>query len=65
MLSDWGGWDFPQQLSLNYKKYAYFGLSALGKTPKGQSIDVIRPHRIEDPLLWLLSFHNIIPRNKK
>jgi GTPase SAR1 family protein len=65
MLSDWGGWDFPQQLSVNYKKYGYFGLSALGKAPKGQNIDVIRPHRIEDPLLWLLSLHNIIPRNKK
>jgi len=65
MLSDWSGWDFPQQLSINFKKYAYFGLSALGKTPKGQSIDVIRPHRIEDPLLWLLSYHNIIPKGKK
>jgi len=65
MLSDWGGWDFPQQLSVNYKKYSYFGLSALGKVPKGQNIDVIRPLRIEDPLLWLLSFHNIIPTYKK
>ena len=65
MLSEWGGWDFPQQLSINYKKYSYFGLSALGKAPKGHNIDVIRPHRTEDPLLWLLSLHDIIPTKKK
>lgn len=65
MLIDWNGHDYTQQLSINYSKYSFFGASSLGKIPEKGNIDVIRPHRIEDPLLWLLALNNVIPSNGK
>jgi GTPase SAR1 family protein len=43
-------------LSQRYAEYALFGLSALGGVPSDGRVGTggVRPHRVEDPLLWLL-----------
>ena len=46
-------------MRLNYKDFRYFGVSALGAEPDYENATVaaggVRPHRVEDPVLWLLS----------
>ena len=45
-------------LSATFRRYRYFGLSALGHSPRpDRRVDVSRisPYRVEDPLLWLLT----------
>ncbi|WP_030172522.1 TRAFAC clade GTPase domain-containing protein [Spirillospora albida] len=43
-------------LAQQYTDHALFGLSALGAAPAGDRVGAggVRPHRAEDPLLWLL-----------
>jgi GTPase SAR1 family protein len=43
-------------LGQHYAHYALFGLSALGGMPDDGRVGTggVRPHRVEDPLLWLL-----------
>jgi GTPase SAR1 family protein len=43
-------------LGQHYAHYALFGLSALGGMPHDGRVGTggVRPHRVEDPLLWLL-----------
>lgn len=61
LLSNWAGSDLMQQVSVNYDKYSYFGLSALGCNPgTEQTISNVVPHRVEDPFLWLLWQHKLI-----
>jgi hypothetical protein len=63
LLREWGAEAFISQLETNYNKYSYFGVSALGlnnnPTAAGK-IERPRPHRIEDPLLWLLKENDVI-----
>ena len=65
LLSEWGAESFMAQVDVNYTKYSYFSVSALGlnNNPTGSgnnNIERPRPHRIEDPLLWLLKENNVI-----
>lgn len=59
LLREWGGDLLDRLLRANYEEYRYFAVSALGAEPDythGQLVPGgVRPHRIEDPLLWLLS----------
>jgi GTPase SAR1 family protein len=59
LLHDWNAGDIDNQMSLNYEKFRFFGVSALGAEPhyaqQQAAAGGIRPHRIEDPLLWILS----------
>jgi hypothetical protein len=59
LLYEWNAADIDSHLSLNFDTYRYFGISSLGEPPdyaSNQAADGgIRPHRVEDPLLWLLS----------
>lgn len=59
LLHRWNAQDIDAHIRLNYKDYRYFGLSALGAEPDYESNAVaaggVRPHRVEDPVLWLLS----------
>ena len=67
LLTEWGAESFMSQVDVNYIKYAYFAVSALGmnNNPKEDSrIDRPRPHRIEDPLLWLLMENGVIKPSK-
>jgi len=50
-----------------FKKYSFFGATALGANPNGTKIDSkgIRPRRVLDPLLWLLAEYGYIKTIKK
>lgn len=65
LLAEWGENRFIAQIKNNYKNFSFFCLSALGldNLPTGRTIKRPRPHRIEDPLLWLLSENGIIPHD--
>ena len=56
LLDSWGARSFTSQLENNYKTYSYFAVSALGldNNPSSRRFDIPHPHRIEDPLLWLM-----------
>jgi hypothetical protein len=66
MIREWKGAGLIQQLRLNFKNYGFFGMTALGCNPddKTKQIDRFRPHRVEDPFLWMLRHHNLIPESK-
>ncbi|REE97200.1 TRAFAC clade GTPase domain-containing protein [Thermomonospora umbrina] len=63
LLHEWDGGQIDQLLRANYRSYGFFGLSALGEPPRDGKIaeSGIRPHRVEDPFLWLLSQFKVIP----
>lgn len=55
------------QLSMNYSNYSYFGVSSLGmknSPDKNGVFSTPRPHRVEDPVLWILKENKIIPAMK-
>jgi hypothetical protein len=59
LLYRWGAQDIDAHISGNYRDYRYFGVSALGAEPDYQDYKIapggVRPHRVEDPVLWLLA----------
>lgn len=67
LLQEWNANAFISQLEMNYTNYSYFAVSALGlnnnPTTDGR-IDRPRPHRIEDPILWILNQKGIIKGRK-
>jgi hypothetical protein len=64
LLNQWNASDIDIHMRLNYSNYRYFGVSALGAEPDYASHAVaaggVRPHRVEDPLLWLLSKTGVV-----
>lgn len=67
LLVEWGAESFMFQVDVNYTNHAYFTVSALGmdNNPKeNRKIDRPRPHRIEDPLLWILKENGVIKSSK-
>ena len=67
LLVEWGVESFMSQVDLNYMNHAYFAVSSLGmdNNPKeNRKIDRPRPHRIEDPLLWILKENGVIKSSK-
>lgn len=61
LLWEWGEQEFLRHLQLNYDNYGLFAFSALGHSPDEEGkIEVPRPIRIEDALLWILQENNII-----
>jgi GTPase SAR1 family protein len=59
MLHDWNADDIDIHLSHNYDTFRFFGVSSLGAEPDYAQGRIapggIRPHRVEDPLLWLMA----------
>jgi Double-GTPase 2 len=56
LLDDWDGPQIDQLMRHNYAHFRYFGVSALGALPVDSlTVGEIRPHRVHDPFLWLLS----------
>jgi hypothetical protein len=59
LMHEWNAADIDTHMRLNYSDYRYFGVSALGAEPDYRSNSVapggVQPHRVEDPVLWLLS----------
>lgn len=64
LLHEWDADAFLSQLETNYSDFSYFAVSALGlhNNPEEKSgkIQRPRPHRIEDPFLWILKENGVI-----
>ena len=63
LLHDWNGRQIDVYLQHNYRRFRYFGVSALGAipTPDKRTSTVIAPYRVGDPILWLLSNAHMVP----
>lgn len=66
LLVDWGGNSVDGHLRTNYRDFRYFPVSALGEPPVGGAISDrgVRPLRVEEPLLWLLSKFGVVASRK-
>ncbi len=66
MVSHWGGDGLLTMLETNYENYRFFGLSALGSEPDYamQRVDErgLMPHRVAEPLLWLMAQRGFLPK---
>lgn len=65
IVSQWGGDDVLAMLRFNFESYRFFVASALGAEPNYQERRVnsrgLLPHRVAEPLLWLMSERGFIP----
>jgi hypothetical protein len=65
LLHDWGGDDIDRHLRFNYATFRYFAVSSLGAPPDYDAGTVtlsgVHPHRVDEPLLWLLSQFHVVP----
>ncbi len=65
LLMEWDDQTILQQVMTRYKRFGYFGLSALGCNPQAdRKIPRVLPRRVEDPFLWLLHEHGLVPSVK-
>ncbi|USI89654.1 hypothetical protein [Rhodococcus pyridinivorans] len=66
MIDEWGGGQLLRLLEANYDNYRLFGASALGAEPEYRQLKVnnrgILPHRVADPLLWLMADRGFLPK---
>jgi hypothetical protein len=56
-LQSWGETQFIENINSPVhfnKKATFFGISALGDMPVGNSIKNLKPYRVMDPLIWIL-----------
>lgn len=63
LLQSWGQQSLITQIDLDYKNFAFFALSSLGFGNEPDSSRKIKrpaPHRVEDPLLWLMAENNLL-----
>jgi hypothetical protein len=66
LLQEWDSGIIPQQAETHYRRSGFFGLTALGCNPHGdQKIPRVLPRRVEDPFLWLLHCHGLIPTARR
>lgn len=62
LVESWVGQEFYQTLSTHFTNFAFFGLSALGSSPKPDGkIAKFHPFRVADPFLWILAQAGVIP----
>lgn len=55
LLESWGARELLGHVKSQFSDWAFFGVSALGEKPGPQGeIRRVTPHRVLDPLLWLL-----------
>ena len=68
LVEQWGGDDVLRHLRFNYTDYRFFVASALGTEPEYASGRVdgqgLRPHRVAEPLLWLMARRGFLPTEK-
>lgn len=63
-LLNQGHHSFMAAIETNFRgdKVKYFGISSFGYPPKEDgSLNEVKPHRVLDPLFWMLANENIIP----
>jgi hypothetical protein len=66
LVREWSGEGLLAQLKHNFKRYAFFGVSALGCNPHGTNkIDKVISRRVTEPFLWLLWLHGLIHDGKR
>ncbi|WP_343450279.1 hypothetical protein [Micromonospora oryzae] len=69
LLHEFGGDEIDSHLSTNYTNFRYFVVSALGAPPDyaNQKVDPggVRPFRVAEPLLWLLSRFGVVRRETR
>jgi hypothetical protein len=59
----WLGARVDTFLKEEFRHVAYFGVSALGEQPDGGRLrNGVSPHRVEDPILWMLDHWGALPR---
>ncbi|CCQ45055.1 putative uncharacterized protein [Pseudarthrobacter siccitolerans] len=65
LVEQWGGAGLIRKLEHNYTTFRLFGASALGAEPDYRSRRVnsrgLLPHRVAEPLLWLMASRGFIP----
>lgn len=68
LINEWGGDDVLRHLELNYRSFRLFAVSALGAEPDYRTgrADArgVRPHRVSEPLLWLMANRGIVDSGK-
>lgn len=71
LVAEWGGDGLLRKLRENYANYRLFGASALGFQPQNtadgrQTVDGrgVQPHRVAEPLLWLMADRGFIETRK-
>ncbi len=61
-LASWLGVGFDHFVQQNFSKVGHFAVSALGETPSGGRLSHgVSPHRVEDPVLWMLDQWHGVP----
>lgn len=61
LLAQWESDEIQHQVRTRYRRFGFFGLTALGCNPHGdQQVPRVLPRRVEDPFLWLLYQHRLI-----
>jgi hypothetical protein len=59
LLTEWDASALDRHLEQTYQNYRYFAVSALGAEPdythSKAAAGGVRPHRVQDPVLWLMS----------
>jgi GTPase SAR1 family protein len=62
LLDEWDGPQIDRHMRHFFARYRYFGVSALGCLPADPAtVSAVRPYRVHDPFLWLLSEFGAIP----
>ena len=62
LLADWDSQLIQAQVESRFEQFGFFGLTALGCNPqRDQKIARVLPRRVEDPFLWLLYRHRLMP----
>lgn len=62
LLAEWDSGIVTEQAARRYRQSAFFGFSALGCHPGREGhVRAIVPRRVEDPFLWLLHTHRLLP----
>jgi hypothetical protein len=64
LIETWGGNDLIQQVTSQFSNCGFFSFAALGSAPSSSNrISHISPHRVCDPLLWVLRQNRMIRAN--
>nr|WP_040702758.1 hypothetical protein [Nocardiopsis ganjiahuensis] len=63
LLHLWDGGGIDQHVGSHYRNARYFGVSSLGGAPSDDNRvqGGVRPYRVADPFLWMLSEFGIVP----
>lgn len=68
LLHEWGADGVDTLLRHSYANFRYFAVSALGGPPDYDSGTItggVHPHRVDEPLVWLLSQFGVVPRQRR